>query len=433
MKKLISLLLALALVLPAAAAFAAVPGEAVGDVLYTDVVATIDGFPIRSYNIAGETYVVVEDLADYGFSVSWLPDEGKLVIDPVHAGTPDTYTAKYVPEKNTHPAGTPAMKYLYTEITTWIGKRQIVGYNIGGFTCCRMDDLAEAFAETYVWDPAAITLNMTTKRPPETAEPETPLVLPEAEEKISGDEGTPAAENPSNGTEQASENKPAKKEWTTEELFRTDENGRLPALEEFMEELLREYKDSLLHIEETFNDNTHKIETEEDLNEFLEQLNAAAEDSDEEIVLLIINEKYLQWAFDLWKGFAKRFIYRIMDSQLDGDTASLTVAIRAMDFINAYDAFVYYMRKQTAEGHEFTEDEALAKLQSYLLNSANYQRPQTFTLHVTREDDALYFDIDEEFVEFSLAITGYIYILNVVLFDEDDTIQYDTTIYRIKE
>ena len=163
MKKLISLLLTLAFLLPGAAAFAAVPGEAIGDVLYTDVVATIDGFPIRSYNIAGETYVVVEDLAEYGFSVSWLPDVGKLVIDPVHAGTPDTYTTTFKPTKNTVPAGTPAMKYLYTQITTWIGERQITGYNIGGYTCIGMDDLAEAFAESYVWDPATITLKLTVK------------------------------------------------------------------------------------------------------------------------------------------------------------------------------------------------------------------------------------------------------------------------------
>ncbi len=89
------------------------------------------------------------------------------------------------------------MKYLYTEITTWIGERQIVGYNIGGFTCCRMDDLAEAFAETYVWDPATITLNMTTKaeNSAEAGTSEQDLTSDKAEEALADEaEHVPAAE-----------------------------------------------------------------------------------------------------------------------------------------------------------------------------------------------------------------------------------------------
>jgi hypothetical protein len=146
-------------------AYSAVPGEIIGAVLYTDVVAYIDGYPIRSYNIAWNTYIVAEDLMQYGFSVRWIPEEEKLVIDPEHLGTPDTYSASYVPEKNTHVAGEYAMPYLYTNITTWIGEKQITGYNIGGYTCIWMDDLAAVFAETFIWDPSTITLRMTTRTP----------------------------------------------------------------------------------------------------------------------------------------------------------------------------------------------------------------------------------------------------------------------------
>ncbi len=129
------------------------PGTPMGDVLYTDIVAYIDDKPIRSYNIAGNTYIVVEDLAAYGFDVQWIAEgSGKLVVGTTRTAAPDGYTTTYVPEKNTHPAGSVAMQYLYTNITAWLGDTQVTGYNIGGFTCIGMDDLANTFATNYVWD-----------------------------------------------------------------------------------------------------------------------------------------------------------------------------------------------------------------------------------------------------------------------------------------
>ncbi len=131
----------------------AAPGTPIGDVLYTDIVAYIDDKPIRSYNIAGNTYIVVEDLAAYGFDVQWIAEgSGKLVVGTTRTAAPDGYTTTYVPEKNTHPAGSVAMQYLYTNITAWLGDAQVTGYNIGGFTCIGMDDLANTFATNYVWD-----------------------------------------------------------------------------------------------------------------------------------------------------------------------------------------------------------------------------------------------------------------------------------------
>lgn len=129
------------------------PGTPMGDVLYTDIVAYIDDKPIRSYNIAGNTYIVVEDLAAYGFDVQWIAEgSGKLVVGTTRTATPDGYTTTYVPEKNTKPAGSVAMQYLYTNITAWLGDKQVTGYNIGGYTCIGMDDLAGTFAANYVWD-----------------------------------------------------------------------------------------------------------------------------------------------------------------------------------------------------------------------------------------------------------------------------------------
>lgn len=136
--------------------FASYAGNPMGWVLYTDIVAYIDGYPIRSYNIEGNTYIVVEDLMEYGFSVTWDPYAGRLVIGARNGKV----TSSYRPTANTHKPGEPAMEYLYTDITTWIGSTQVTGYNIGGYTCICMDDLAKFYAKEYVWNPSDKSLRM---------------------------------------------------------------------------------------------------------------------------------------------------------------------------------------------------------------------------------------------------------------------------------
>ena len=107
---------------------------------------------------------MIEDLAAYGFDVQWIAEgSGKLVVGTARTAAPADYTTTYVPEKNTKPVGSVAMQYLYTNITTWLGDKQVTGYNIGGFTCIGMDDLANAFATNYLWDSAAGALRLYTQ------------------------------------------------------------------------------------------------------------------------------------------------------------------------------------------------------------------------------------------------------------------------------
>lgn len=151
-------LCALTLAAPAAAL---TPGDPLGWVLHSDIVTYIDGHPIRSYNIGGYTYIVAEDLTQYGFHVEWNAASSRLIVHTDRTAAPDGYTADYVPEASRCPAGTPAMQYLHTDITAWIGETQVAGYNIGGYTCIGMDDLAAVFASDYVWDADARELRMT--------------------------------------------------------------------------------------------------------------------------------------------------------------------------------------------------------------------------------------------------------------------------------
>jgi len=162
MKRSISLIVMAAILITTlfvAPVSAAKVGDAIGNVLYTDIVAYINGYPIRSYNINGNTYIVAEDLMAYGFAVTWDGVNKRLVI----GDSTGVITSTYKPAANTNPVGSVAFPYLYTDITTWIGTTALTSYNIGGFTCICMDDLATHYAETYVWDGAARALRMTLK------------------------------------------------------------------------------------------------------------------------------------------------------------------------------------------------------------------------------------------------------------------------------
>lgn len=76
----LSAALALTLAVPAAAEENKV-GDVVGHTYYTDITAQIDGHPLPSYNIGGETAVVAEDLREYGFSVVWDGEARTLTVE----------------------------------------------------------------------------------------------------------------------------------------------------------------------------------------------------------------------------------------------------------------------------------------------------------------------------------------------------------------
>ena len=117
MKKIIFLILMLLTVMLFTISVSALsPGDPMGWVLYTDIVAYINGVPIHSYNIEGYTYVVAEELADYGFHVTWDDQDADGVL---HITSGDgIICSSYVPQENTHRTGEVAMPYFFTNILT---------------------------------------------------------------------------------------------------------------------------------------------------------------------------------------------------------------------------------------------------------------------------------------------------------------------------
>ncbi len=145
MKKLISFVTAAALMLSLSVSAAAIAiGTVVNHTLYTDIVAEIDGHPLRSYNVDNHTVIVAEDLRAYGFHVIWHAGERWLeVVRPLKDGEPLT-PASYPDYKPSVPAGkigTPAHDILYTDIVTTVAGDEVESWNINGETCIRFRDL----------------------------------------------------------------------------------------------------------------------------------------------------------------------------------------------------------------------------------------------------------------------------------------------------
>ncbi len=126
-----------------------VPAEngAPGQAYYTKKTVYVDNQPIPAYEIEGKLCVSAEDLAQYGFAVEWQPETARLVICTERTAFPIDYaasarTAEISEWVRTAPAGKPVGPYYDTRITTWIGSVQVTAYNMDGWTCVPIDELA---------------------------------------------------------------------------------------------------------------------------------------------------------------------------------------------------------------------------------------------------------------------------------------------------
>ena len=142
MKKIISLVI-VCIMLVCAMPFTASAyriGDTVGYALTTDIIATINGYPIPSYNVDGYTYIVVEDLRYYGFTVGYSDSSRALSVsrDYNQAWVSKSYTKPYVPASQ---VGQRAHAILYTDICTYFNGNYTPSYNINGYTIVRFDSL----------------------------------------------------------------------------------------------------------------------------------------------------------------------------------------------------------------------------------------------------------------------------------------------------
>lgn len=137
----------------------------IGEVLSTDILAYIDNIPIKSFNINGYTYIISEDLRNFGFDVNWSPNDRTLKIERNFNTILEPNSTNILPTNKES-----IRKKLYnvysTDISTYINKKEISAYNVGGQTLIQFDNL-EAFGEI-IWNSnkRIITLNLDNKSLP---------------------------------------------------------------------------------------------------------------------------------------------------------------------------------------------------------------------------------------------------------------------------
>lgn len=113
--------------------------ETVGAVTDTDITVFIDNCPIESYNYAGNTYLIAEELLNYGFDVVWNAADRTLSIDR----KPFSYTVYIGDFVNEKKPAVQSFGYKFpiysTDIVTYVDGEKADSYNIGGRTVIRAD------------------------------------------------------------------------------------------------------------------------------------------------------------------------------------------------------------------------------------------------------------------------------------------------------
>jgi len=161
MKKVISLILALCMVLSLSSVVFAANGDVVGYIYSTDIRAFINGVEVESYNIGGKTAVVIEDILRENSNQYNYDDSTRTLkffsLNP-----------NYLVEgkgNNSSKPGKIVGKIYETDIKTSIYDVVIPTYNIGGKTAVAIEDLGydSAFSPIggkFIWNEKERTISL---------------------------------------------------------------------------------------------------------------------------------------------------------------------------------------------------------------------------------------------------------------------------------
>ena len=128
--------------------YSVAPGTVIGSALRTNITAEINGHAIPSFNVDGYTYIVAEDLKDYGFFVYYDNSTRTLAInrDDSKAEVTRSYVKPYVPKSE---VGIKEHNLVATDIVTYLDNNYVQSYNINGLTIIPFNDLGRYGAVYY--------------------------------------------------------------------------------------------------------------------------------------------------------------------------------------------------------------------------------------------------------------------------------------------
>ena len=140
MKKMLSILLSIIMLLSTTVICSAKPGDIAGTYYSTDINTILNGYEIYSINIGGQTLISAEDMHFYGFNVNWYQEYRQLHISNAFRamnGEPPTI------KKSNFPSGMPIGNYYETDIITYLEGKPITAYNIGGRTYIHAEQMSD--------------------------------------------------------------------------------------------------------------------------------------------------------------------------------------------------------------------------------------------------------------------------------------------------
>lgn len=111
-----------------------------GYVVDTDITAFIDSSPINSYNYRNNTFIIAEDLLNYGFDVVWSESERSLTINRKNKVFAP-FVDEFINSKKNAEIGKRLFEIYHTDIKTYLDGELILSYNVGGRTIIGIDYL----------------------------------------------------------------------------------------------------------------------------------------------------------------------------------------------------------------------------------------------------------------------------------------------------
>ena len=136
-------------------------GDIINYPLPTDIIASINGYQLPSYNVDGYTYIVVEDLLYYGFNVTYNDYEKTLTVERNDSAV-SISPQSLKPDYYSISSNKITKNILYTNIVTFINGAFVQSYNIDGYTIIQFDELARFGEVAYDNYKREISLNIST-------------------------------------------------------------------------------------------------------------------------------------------------------------------------------------------------------------------------------------------------------------------------------
>ena len=155
---------AAAMILAAPAAVRAANGDIAGTLYTTDILTEVDGKPIKSYSLDGETLIALEDLKDYGFEVYYNDNVRSVFV--TRTGVADPSFSPYI-ERGI--VGSTAGYYYESDIRAFVNGKEIEAYSLDGKMVAKVEligteylDGSHPFYSSYSYDDSQRLLSLYT-------------------------------------------------------------------------------------------------------------------------------------------------------------------------------------------------------------------------------------------------------------------------------